>query len=146
MKPSGHIAASVPLGLTLYLASGKLWPSLTGMAFSILIDVDHLPDYLLWRGKKAGAHDLFEKYFNHDTPYLMLFLHSWEWIPIAALLLWHFSGTDWAICLTLSWIYHLLWDQWINPVGLKFYFFFYRAAHGFLRKNLSPLPVSHPRG
>jgi hypothetical protein len=107
------------------------------MALSILVDLDHLPDYLFWRGKKAGFKDFFKQYFNHNTPFLVLFLHSFEWIPLAALSLWQFSGPEWAICLTVGWFYHLLWDQLINPVGFKFYFFFYRQAHGFLRQNLT---------
>ncbi|MGD8561731.1 MAG: hypothetical protein PVG03_04325 [Desulfarculaceae bacterium] len=138
MKLKGHLVASIPLGVAWYLGGGGLAPALGAAAASVLIDVDHLPDYLWWRRARASLSDFFHTNHHNLVPTLMLPLHAWEWIPLGFVLFWFLAGPIWAWALTAAWAYHLSWDQYHNQVNGWFYFFCYRAKFGFSRSKLIP--------
>jgi len=141
MKLLNHTLAALPLAGAMYAATGSAPAACGAAAFSVLVDLDHLPDYIWWRRRKSSFSDFFQTNRQHQTPVLCLALHSWEFIVPGGLLLWALCGPFWAGSLSLGWLYHLIWDQITNPAGAGFYFFFYRASRGFKRAKL---PVRQP--
>lgn len=136
MRMTGHALAAVPLAGALGWLTGN-WPAAGAAAvFSVLLDLDHLPDYIYWRGGWRGLGDFFETNHRHQVDRLLLFMHGWEWPLPAGLLLWWWLGPAWALCLAAAWAYHLAWDSALNPVAPGFYFFARRAAAGFSRARL----------
>lgn len=144
VRPGGHVAAAVPLGALLGWALGD-WPAaLAGALYSVLIDLDYIPDHIHWRGGWRGVADFLAANQAHGVDRLLLALHSWEWLVPSGLILWALGGWIWALCLCAGWVYHLLWDQAVNPVGPKFYFFFYRMRYGFSRAALEAVGGIRP--
>lgn len=137
MKSQGHILAALPLGGVLYWAAGSAAPALAGAALSVLVDLDHALDYLIFGRARPSLGRFFAEYNTHRFPRLMLVMHSWEFLMPGALLLWALLGPVWAAALVGSWLYHLVWDQFANDVGPLFYFFAYRARRGFRRADLA---------
>ncbi len=136
MKIKGHSLAAIPLAAGVCLAGGS--PALgLGMALtSILIDADHVPEYIIWQKFHFKIGDFFSKENGYVTPRVVYPLHGWDVLLLACLVAVWFACPDWVWCLLMAWIYHLLWDQFLNPVGLGFYLFSFRARHGFSRVNL----------
>lgn len=136
MRLTGHALAAIPLAGVLGWTTGN-WPAAgAGAALSVLVDLDHLPDYIHWRGGWRSLKDFFETNRHHQVDRLLLFMHGLEWpLPLAALL-WWLAGPAWGLCLGAGWLYHLAWDLAVNPVAPRFYFFFFRKSGGFSRSRL----------
>ena len=137
MRLTGHLAASLPLGLVVGLV-GKSWPAAAAaMALSVLVDLDHLADYVYWRRGWRSVADFFATNRAHRVQRLLLLLHSWELIPPVAALLWLLAGPLWATALAGAWAYHLVLDHLFNPVAPGFYLLAVRLNHGYSRGRLA---------
>ncbi len=146
MRSNEHLLASVPL-LGLWLAGGGDLPqAATAAAASLLVDLDHFPDYVWWRRGWGGLRDFFASFHTHQVTRLALPAHSWELLFLAVVFLWLGGWPAWPAALVCGWAYHLAWDQLTNPVGWKFYFLSYRLAHGCDRRRLPVTGGIAPRG
>lgn len=140
MKVLGHIAAAVPLSIAVQLTTGSGQASAAAAAASVLVDVDHLPDYLYWRGGWRSLEDFFAAFHQKKTTWLVICLHAWEWTALSGALIFTLGGPLWLKAAWAGWLYHLIWDQFTNQVSPWFYFFCFRASKGFLRGVLKPNP------
>ncbi len=102
----------------------------------MLLDLDHLADYLCFRRRWLGIRDFFTVAHQTLWPRLVLALHSWELLAVAGVGLGLALGPAWAGCLVAGWAWHLAFDQLGNPVRPLFYFLAYRASRGFARDRL----------
>lgn len=136
MKGWAHLLAAAPLAYGLAGATGSPGWALAGGAVSVLMDLDHLPDYVWWRGGWRGTRDFFDSFHGHRVGRMSMVLHSWELLPGAVLGLAALGWPAWALCLAGGWLYHLVWDLFTNPVRFRLYLFSHRARHGFLRAGL----------
>ena len=80
MQLFNHSLAAVPLAGILYAATGSPQAACGAALMSVFVDLDHLPDYFWWRGRKSSIPDFFRTNRLHKTPTLVLALHSWEFI------------------------------------------------------------------
>ena len=139
MSPWGHLAAALPLAGGLYLASGSALVATAAGASSVLVDVDHVADYL-WLTKGCfRIKGFFRDYRKHRTTKLVLVLHSWELAFLALISAWLWPAPAWLWFAVGGWIFHLVCDQIFNRVGFPFYFLSYRFLKGFERSRL-PCP------
>jgi len=132
MKLSQHIAASLPLGLTVGLATGAAGYALVAVLASILIDLDHIPDYIFARRGWRGVKDFFATCYRGEMDTALFALHAWEW-PILL-------GGGFVLGLVPPWLaligvgfaYHLVFDLICNrPPASGFYWFTFRASKRF---------------
>ena len=136
MNLKAHSIAAIPLAVGAYAVSDSAGLGLLSAMASILLDVDHVPEYLVWRGSCASPGDFFRTNRQHATPLVFYPLHGWEGVILSGLLLLWLPGPAWALAVWAGWAYHLLWDQISNPVGPLFYFVGFRARLGFRRERL----------
>jgi hypothetical protein len=131
MKLSGHLLAAIPLAGGIHMASGS-WVAVTlAVLSSVLIDLDHVPDYVILRRGWRGIRDFFDTCNNGELTKTYLVFHAWEW-PLAGVLLILSgigNGLLWPIVLAIS--YHLVLDTLTNPVKPGFYWITNRARAGF---------------
>jgi hypothetical protein len=140
MKTWAHMLAALPLGGGYYLSEGSAPLAMAAAAASVLVDLDHVPDYLWWRGGWRGLGDFFAAFHERRVPRLILMVHSWELLLLAWALVLALGSPAWPKALAVGWAYHLAWDLATNSVGLGFYSIINRARHGFERRLLRSGP------
>lgn len=129
MKASRHVLAAIPLAAAVYAAGRPASEALVAATASVLIDVDHLADYVLCRGGWFGVGDFFRSCNEGRLNRLYLILHSWEWIICGGgVALATGSAVLGMIVLGMAW--HLAFDEYGNRTIVRpwFYWFFRRAA------------------
>lgn len=144
MSPGGHLAAALPFVAAVYLAEGSPLGAITAGAASILVDLDHVADYIWMQRGRFHLRGFYTDYRRHLTPKLFLLLHSWELALLALVFALLWSAPPLLLCLVAGWIYHLSCDQAANRVGPAFYFITYRYLKGFQR-SLLPCPQGHAK-
>jgi hypothetical protein len=138
MKSWAHMLAALPLGGAYYLGEGSAPLALAAATASVLVDLDHVPDYLWWRGRWGGVSDFFEAFHDKRVPRIVIVVHSWELMLLAWGLILGLGAPAWLKALAVGWLYHLCWDQLTNSVDCKFYSLIHRARQGFQRRLLKP--------
>ncbi len=136
MKGWAHAAAALPLAAAVHWAGGSLTAAGLAGAASVLVDLDHVADYVWWRGGWRGVDDFFASYHAHRVTRLLLLMHSWELLLPFWGLLALLAAPAWLWALAVGWSFHLVLDQLANPVGLGFYFLAYRSRRGFERQYM----------
>lgn len=127
MRPIYHVAISGALALAQWRLSGDRRAAAWTLLSGTLIDLDHLPDYVL----NARREDIR----------LTFVLHSWElWAAVAAVA-WARGGRRAAVAAVGSPVLHLLLDVWGNRVPPRFFSFVWRARRGFSVRAIRPKPL-----
>jgi hypothetical protein len=132
MKASRHVAAAIPLAALLYTAGRPPLEIAVAASASVLIDVDHLADYVLCRGGWYGLRDFFQSCNEARLNRLFLVLHAWEWIILGGIasLAAGSSLLGMAVC-------GMAWHLGLDAIGNRgvvlpgFYWFYHRARAGF---------------
>jgi hypothetical protein len=136
------MVAAVPLAAGLWWVGGPK-AAVAGAAASLMVDLDHVVDYLWQRPGPLTPAAFFHYYHTNQVPYLLLVTHSWELLALAWLGWWWLGGAVWLGALLAGWSWHLVCDQAGNRVGIWLYFLVYRAWRRFRRDRLPcPQPVS----
>ncbi len=146
MRPSSHVVAAAGLGVPLYLAGGGPVLAAAASAAMVLIDLDHLVDFLIWGGRPLSLQEFLRPGNTGDWPRVVFVLHAYEWLILlaAAAVGWR-SPLLWAVFTGAAG--HLVLDEIGNrlphqPHRIRplFYFFTYR-----LWRRFSVAAVSQPR-
>ena len=105
-------------------------------AWGVLIDLDHLADY--WREDGFNTNvKRFLGFFDARLPKRQwLFLHGWEWVALAFVAALSPQAPSWWVWAAQGWLTHLILDQFSNGLKPYAYFFYFRAKHGFVSKEL----------
>lgn len=138
MKSWVHLLAALPLGGAYYLSQGSAPLAAAAAAASVLVDLDHVPEYLWWRGRWRGLEDFFESFHEQRVPRIVIPVHSWELAALAWGLMLGLGAPAWLHAIVVGWTYHLAWDQITNSVGVGFYSLANRWRLGFERRLLKP--------
>ena len=143
MKLAQHCLSAVPLALAGYAASGgRISGAVMAGLSSVLIDGDHVLDYLLYRKRWGGMKDFFANCEEGRLPRLYLVLHSFEFVIFLWLLVGFGIAAPWGVGLTIGVTGHLLLD-WVGNrhlVKQSFYWFSFRAMHRFDGNELYVTP------
>ncbi|MFC1833435.1 hypothetical protein ACFL2Q_01705 [Thermodesulfobacteriota bacterium] len=131
MKLSQHSVAGGPLAVGVYAATYSWSSVLFAVASSVLMDLDHLPDYLYFRRGWHGTGDFFEVCHKGRLVKTFLVFYAWEWPLIIGASTLIGVGSSWLWPIGLGVFYHLAWDALTNPVPASFYWILRRAFHGF---------------
>lgn len=147
MTASKHCLAALPLAGAVSLASGSVALAAVAAVASVLIDLDHVTDYVLYRRGFHGLADFFESCNEGRLSKLYLVMHAWEW-QAALWLLW-LTGLAPAVVgmLALGMTWHLVLDQFGNRniVLPLFYFIAFRASRNFDGDRLYRVPPALAR-
>ncbi len=137
-----HAISSVPLGLGYYLITKDIATTLIAMVMTIIIDLDHVLDFIVIHKKMTSIKKMADKYKTHiDIQKFYIIFHSWELVILSTIYLLY-KPDPYLIAVLIGYIYHLFLDQiyhlfFLGKYNIKilFYFFIYRAVYNF--DNLS---------
>lgn len=143
MKPASHLVAGTLLGGAVYPLTHDIYHSLAIAVGSVVIDLDHIYDFVHEWGWGEGIRKLVlaglgRSRASHQRAYLIL--HSWEILLLAALLgPFLFQSSYWASFL-LGTTIHLFMDQVGNGFNGLSYFLAYRIHKRFSTSALKVAP------
>ena len=83
-----HAISSVPLGLGYYLITKDIATTLIAMVMTIIIDLDHVLDFIVIHKKMTSIKKMAEIYGKHKLiPKFYYILHSWELVILSTIYL-----------------------------------------------------------
>jgi hypothetical protein len=117
MKPVFHVAASALISGILYMMFKSWGMVIASFLSGILIDIDHVLDYLIVRGVRFDR-DEFSKFIREkkywktaSLPWKVnVLFHGWEWLVILGIAA---ASTDWNPVITgilVGFGHHILLD------------------------------------
>lgn len=126
-----HTWFSSALAAVLWWLAGPV-SAMACMAAGVLIDVDHIVDYVLnYPRQKFGIKHFF-RVFKHDVlTRVFVLLHAWELVAAAWLAAWRSGWQPVLLGVAAGLGLHLLLDQFFNAHHPAAYFLTYRAWHRF---------------
>ncbi len=131
-----HLLVGLLLGLILFKATGKKQTIFWTMAATLLIDSDHLIDYLFAYGFNLDINNVTGGAYFKLNRQLFLPLHSWE-LAIVLILIGLFTKSKSKfkyplLSIGLGFFGHLWVDQLTNmQTNQGIYFLILRMLHGF---------------
>jgi hypothetical protein len=137
MKTTSHIVASAVAGAAAYKITGTAQTAAALFLGGVLIDLDHVLDYLVLAKEKHTVRNFFSWFNDIRWKRIVVVFHSYEFYAFFLLIALLFPNdilTGLAIGIGL----HLIMDQFgntqpINGIRLswRFYFLAFRYASGF---------------
>ena len=144
MRPIGHVVTSAVSAGIVSSVTQSIMAGLSCFVAGVLIDLDHLMDYYLFKGFTLSYREFSQAMYQVLLPRHILLLHSyelillyWIWIILAGI-----GPVGWGVGVGLT--VHLVMDQLFNKHSPGAYFFIYRAINGF--RTSAMFPVSYKRG
>ncbi len=131
-----HLISAVPLSLGLGLVSGSAQAGIIAGLTTVLIDVDHVFDYIVSHGRFRSLKHMFQYCYEGRITRHFLLAHSYEFWLAAALLLPGRLPHVWTLGFLTGWLVHIFFDQMINPARPLTYFFLYRLRVGFRKERI----------
>jgi hypothetical protein len=131
MQLKHHAAMSTVISAGVYYLSGSWGLATVSFLSGILMDLDHVIDYVLHHGTRFNIKDFFRFFMEERYTRLTLIFHGWEWLIILFILSWL---TGWDILVTgvfIGFSQHLILDKLYNISRFSSYSFFYRLSVGF---------------
>lgn len=145
MRASHHVVISVAVSGVLLATRHSVALSAAVLIGGVLIDVDHVAEYLFIAKKPFSLRRFFATFYEGRLERVHIFLHSWElmFALLAAAILTGWNPLVAGLFIGMS--CHLLLDQICNrprPLG---YFLAYRALKGFSYRLIFPHGGIHDR-
>ncbi len=138
MKIKNHITASIIFSAFLFAIS-KSWIIFTSSLISgVLIDIDHVFDYLWEFRKRFRVKEFFDVHHNKTLLFCMMIFHSWEFLFIFNIYAFLISDNLWIVGIAIGFTQHVVLDQIFNKPSNWRYFFFWRLKNNFSFKKLFP--------
>lgn len=138
MRLEHHVMLSAAVSGVIYAAS-RSWPAtLSSLAAGILLDGDHVLDYLREYGFRLNLRELFHASYERTFKRTFLVLHAWEWTPLVIAAVWWSGANPWLAGAAIGWFQHLLADQLVNTPNKRAYSIIWRWRHGFDHKVSFP--------
>lgn len=143
MRPINHAIATAAIGIPVLI--GTRSPALAA-CFAVpclLIDVDHLLDFVIWEKKPLNFKRFFKEGVPRTWPRMLYILHGYEWVALLGVAAWR-TGSPELTAVALGWFSHIILDDVgnrfsSNPTRIKlpFYFVLFRLSRGFKRERVS---------
>ncbi len=140
MTVEQHGAASVLLGAGLLVATGSLPQAVVAALASVLIDFDHVIDFILEQRKVKRLGVMMDYYHNMQFERVFFIFHSIELVIIAGTLAFILHMTL-VLSLAIGAGFHVLCDfcYWVilkKKTRTATYFFVFRAWNGFHKSRI----------
>lgn len=135
MKPQVHLIVSLILSLIFYYFSHSIFAASFVLAAGFLIDLDHLPDYWLYRRRFVINKDFFTDY-HMKLGRIFIVFHSIELWLVFIILLIGFGHYVIALAAILGFGLHIIMDFSTNGVHALGYFFVFRLLNGFRAERI----------
>jgi hypothetical protein len=138
LKVPHHIGLSLSISLGVYTLFHSAAMAIASFFSGILVDLDHIFEYLREYGLRLDARFFFHSFHNTLYRKVVLFLHAWEWLAVLAVCAVLLHGNVFVIGIMIGIAQHLIADQYTNPVSRWGYFFIYRLRCGFVTSRIFP--------
>ncbi|RJQ22392.1 MAG: hypothetical protein C4560_02385 [Nitrospiraceae bacterium] len=113
-------------------AVSKSWELSLGCFLSgILIDMDHIIDYIREYGFPFRIKSFFNVCNTSRFNKLVLIFHGWEWVILIGLLAWYSEWPAWLVSIATGFSLHLALDTFSNARTFRSYFFLWRLKMNF---------------
>jgi hypothetical protein len=133
VRPPAHIISSTAAALVLGGISGSPEMGVACLFSGILIDLDHVLDYLNRRGiRELGLRDFLRTTAWGPQGKLFLVLHAWEYLALILLASLVGAWRPWALGIFCGVALHLVLDQIYNHAHPLTYFMCYRLKCRFV--------------
>lgn len=139
MKLEHHIAISIPVSLSVLYFTKSIFYFFFSLAVGILLDVDHIYDYVR-EEKRFDLKHLFIKSYLGDFKKMYLFFHAYEYVPVVFLIGFLMNNYTFPFVFSVSYLFHLLPDQFANNTKPFGYFLTYRILVKFEMKKIFNVP------
>ncbi|HEX77195.1 MAG TPA: hypothetical protein G4O03_02125 [Dehalococcoidia bacterium] len=128
MRPTSHLIVSTPISAGIGLAAWSVFPALLCLAAGVLIDADHILDYVIWSLKNTRRT-------------FVLILYAWEVLALLIVFCWLTAWNPYLIAASAGYGVHLAADHLTNQTKPLTYLLAYRLAHRFnARKAVGFVP------
>ncbi len=131
MKASRHILISSVGSILVYLIARSTAAAVGFFIGGVLLDLDHVLDYVLNRGLVIRPSYFFRAFKREAFEYIVVFCHSWELIIAALLVVWFLGWVPFWTGLAVGAGLHLLLDTVFNKHSPPAYFMAFRLCNGF---------------
>jgi hypothetical protein len=135
MQAKYHIVLSGVFSTIVYVVTKSPVTAVASFISGILIDLDHIPDYLLYKKENISIRKFFAACNENKLEKLFLILHSYEVLLLLALSAW-VTRNAFIIGSVSGMTMHLIADIPANKLMPKAYFLMYRMKHGFRQEEL----------
>jgi hypothetical protein len=137
LRPQAHVAVSAGLG-AIFWAKSRDWRTMAlSLAFGVLVDLDHVFDYLYSERRLTWDTRTFmrTRYWRRSGRIFVLF-HAFEYLPMVFFMWQAFKGRKWAVAATSAMSSHVLADHFVNELRPLGYFISYRILHRFKAEEI----------
>ncbi len=114
----------------MYFLTKSVYSATACLLTGVFIDLDHIPDYLLYSKFKFSINDFFETCNNYKLKKFYLILHSYE-IPAILWIIYITGNNTVLLGFNIGYTIHLLVDQFGNFSKPFTYFFTFRLIKKF---------------
>lgn len=133
MNPLPHMVVSTFISGIYFFITKDFSAALCSFGAGILIDLDHLIDYVRHRGfsLKGTLREFYQTFTENQLPTYILLFHSLElvillWIGVAVS-----ENKRWLLSIAIGMTQHIIFDQIFNTRFIFAYFIIYRWRKGF---------------
>jgi hypothetical protein len=134
MRVKHHVVISLALSGIVYVVFRSWGMSIALLASGILIDLDHILDYLLTHRMRFRRQDFFRYFYEQQYQKLFLLFHGWEWVALWGVLAWKTGWDSWPAGVFIGMGHHLVLDQMSYGPGPGGYSLLWRLKNGFDRR------------
>lgn len=131
MRARYHVIVSTSVSLALWALVRSVPMAAGAWVTGVLIDLDHVLEYFVQRGRLRRIEDLFHASYNRVYTKAYLILHGWEllalWVTLGIVTSWN----PWIVGGTIGFTHHLMLDQIWNKPSRWAYWLIWRACHRF---------------
>lgn len=137
MKPKGHCISSLAAGGLIYITFGNFTSALMFFISNFFIDLDHVFDYVRQFGlKNLSIRNLCDCCNEHKITKVTLVFHSFEIVLILWIFVFIYKLNIIWVSAALGFTFHLILDQFTNPIHIFSYFFIYRFLKRFKAEEI----------
>ncbi len=145
MKLHQHIVSSTLVSGIVYLLFKSWNLTLACLLSGILIDVDHIYDYIREFGFPFKIKDFFNAHYNNELVRLTLVFHSWELLFLIGIIAWSTNWNLWITGILIGFGNHMALDLLYYKARLKTISFLWRWKNDFRYEVISSNHASNRR-
>ncbi len=144
MKLKSHFFVSIIFSTLLFVIFKSWKISVSSFLSGVLIDCDHIFDYLWEFRNRFSIKKFFDVYYNGKMLFSMIVFHSWELLALLTICAFSMNWNPWIIGTTIGFTQHIVLDQIFNKPSRCYkpsrwaYSFFWRLKNDFNIKKMFP--------